>query len=389
MAGPVEGVKVVELGVWVAGPAAGGILADWGADVIKIEPPTGDPARMFGRMLGCDMGLNPPFEMDNRSKRSVVLDLGTDAGRATAFELLAGADVFLTNVRPGALQRLGLDFESVSAANPRLVYGLITGYGENGPDADRAAFDVAAFWSRAGVAHLLTRPGETPPFQRGGMGDHSAGMTMAAAVCAALLARERTGAGQLVTTSLYRQGAYTVSFDLNTYLMSGQPIAIGQRESMGNPCMNNYAASDGRRFWIVGLEPERHWPALCRAVGRPEWREDPRFADARSRAANSAALIVALDEIFATRPLDEWAQVFAGEPDFFWSPVNALEDVVADEQFHAAGGIVDVPDGDAAVPMVATPADFHGTPWAPRSAAPELGQHTEEVLADLEARRGS
>ncbi|GAB4598393.1 CaiB/BaiF CoA-transferase family protein [Mycobacterium avium subsp. hominissuis] len=392
MAGPVEGVTVVELGVWVAGPAAGGILADWGADVIKIEPPTGDPARMFGRMLGCDLGLNPPFEMDNRSKRSVVLDLSSEPDRRAAFELLSGADVFLTNVRPGALQRLGLDFASVSAANPRLVYGLITGYGESGPDADRAAFDVAAFWSRAGVAHLLTRPGDTPPFQRGGMGDHSAGMTMAAAVCAALLARERTGAGQLVTTSLYRQGAYTVSFDLNTYLMSGQPIAIGQRESMGNPCMNNYAASDGRRFWIVGLEPERHWPALCRAVGRPEWRDDPRFADARARAANSVALIAALDEIFATRPLDEWAQIFANEPDFFWSPVNSLEDVVADEQFHAAGGIVYVPDGaddQAAVPMVATPADFHGTPWAPRSAAPELGQHTAEVLAELKARRGS
>ncbi|MBG0728053.1 CoA transferase [Mycobacterium avium subsp. hominissuis] len=392
MAGPVEGVTVVELGVWVAGPAAGGILADWGADVIKIEPPTGDPARMFGRMLGCDLGLNPPFEMDNRSKRSVVLDLSSEPERRAAFELLSGADVFLTNVRPGALQRLGLDFASASAANPRLVYGLITGYGESGPDADRAAFDVAAFWSRAGVAHLLTRPGDTPPFQRGGMGDHSAGMTMAAAVCAALLARERTGAGQLVTTSLYRQGAYTVSFDLNTYLMSGQPIAIGQRESMGNPCMNNYAASDGRRFWIVGLEPERHWPALCRAVGRPEWRDDPRFADARARAANSVGLIAALDEIFATRPLDEWAQIFAGEPDFFWSPVNSLEDVVADEQFHAAGGIVYVPDGaddQAAVPMVATPADFHGTPWAPRSAAPELGQHTAEVLAELKARRGS
>ncbi|UEA33774.1 CoA transferase [Mycobacterium avium subsp. avium] len=392
MAGPVEGVTVVELGVWVAGPAAGGILADWGADVIKIEPPTGDPARMFGRMLGCDLGLNPPFEMDNRSKRSVVLDLSSEPERRAAFELLSGADVFLTNVRPGALQQLGLDFASVSAANPRLVYGLITGYGESGPDADRAAFDVAAFWSRAGVAHLLTRPGDTPPFQRGGMGDHSAGMTMAAAVCAALLARERTGAGQLVTTSLYRQGAYTVSFDLNTYLMSGQPIAIGQRESMGNPCMNNYAASDGRRFWIVGLEPERHWPALCRAVGRPEWRDDPRFADARARAANSVALIAALDEIFATRPLDEWAQIFANEPDFFWSPVNSLEDVVADEQFHAAGGIVYVPDGaddQAAVPMVATPADFHGTPWAPRSAAPELGQHTAEVLAELKARRGS
>jgi crotonobetainyl-CoA:carnitine CoA-transferase CaiB-like acyl-CoA transferase len=387
-----EGIKVVELGVWVAGPAAGGILADWGADVIKIEPPTGDPGRLFGRMLGLDVDTSPPFEMDNRSKRSVVLDLTTDDDRTAALELISGADVFVTNVRPGALRRLGLDFESVAPDNPRLVYGLITGYGETGPDADRAAYDIAAFWSRAGVAHLLTRPGDTPPFQRGGMGDHMAGMSLAAAICAALLARDRTGSGQLVTTSLYRQGAYTVSFDLNTYLMTGQPIAIGQRESMGNPCMNNYTAGDGRRFWIVGLEAERHWPPLCRAAGRADWLTDPRFSSARSRAANAIELIGELDQIFATRPLDEWAETFAREPDFFWSPVNSLEDVIADEQFHAAGGMVDVPDGrdaQAVVPMVATPADFHGTPWAPRSTAPELGEHTDEVLAELKARRQS
>jgi crotonobetainyl-CoA:carnitine CoA-transferase CaiB-like acyl-CoA transferase len=330
--------------------------------------------------------------MDNRSKRSVVLDLTTHDDRTAALELISGADVFVTNVRPGALQRLGLDFESVAPDNPRLVYGLITGYGETGPDADRAAYDIAAFWSRAGVAHLLTRPGDTPPFQRGGMGDHMAGMSLAAAICAALLARDRTGSGQLVTTSLYRQGAYTVSFDLNTYLMAGQPIAIGQRESMGNPCMNNYTAGDGRRFWIVGLEAERHWPPLCRAAGRADWLTDPRFSSARSRAANAIELIGELDQIFATRPLDEWAETFAREPDFFWSPVNSLEDVIADEQFHAAGGMVDVPDGrdaQAVVPMVATPADFHGTPWAPRSTAPELGEHTDEVLAELKARRQS
>jgi crotonobetainyl-CoA:carnitine CoA-transferase CaiB-like acyl-CoA transferase len=392
MAGPMEGIKVVELGVWVAGPAAGGILADWGADVVKIEPPTGDPGRLFGRMLGLDIDVSPPFEMDNRSKRSVVLDLTTDSGRATAIELISGADVFVTNVRPGALRRLGVDFESVAPDNPRLVYGLITGYGETGPDADRAAYDIAAFWSRAGVAHLLTRPGDTPPFQRGGMGDHSAGMTLAAAICAALVARDRTGTGQLVTTSLYRQGAYTVSFDLNTYLMTGQPIAVGQRETMGNPCMNNYAAGDGRRFWIVGLEAERHWPPLCRAVGRADWLTDPRFSSARSRAVSGVELIAELDQIFATKPLDEWAEIFDREPDFFWSPVNSIEDVVADEQFHAAGGMVDVPDGrdaQAVVPMVATPADFHGTPWAPRSTAPELGEHTDEVLAELKARRQS
>jgi len=383
MAGPLEGIKVVELGVWVAGPAAGGILADWGADVIKIEPADGDPARMFGRMLGIEDGLSPPFEMDNRGKRSIVLDLATNGGRATTYELLDGADVFLTNIRPGALKRTGLDFETVATRNPRLVYGLITGYGESGPDAGRAAFDVAAFWARAGLAHLLTRPGDTPPFQRGGMGDHMAGMTLAGAVCAALVARGRTGNGQLVSTSLYRQGAYTVSFDLNTFLMTGHSIAIGQRETMGNPCMNNYTAGDGRRFWIVGLQGDRHWPALCRAVERPEWLSDERFATGRSRAANATELIGDLDAIFVAKPLDEWAKVFATEPDFFWAPINSIEDVVADEQFHAAGGVVYVPDGDAGGPMVATPADFHGTPWEPRSAAPRLGQHTEEILAEL------
>jgi len=386
MAGPMEGIKVVELGVWVAGPAAGGILADWGADVIKIEPPDGDPARMFGRMLGIEDDVSPPFEMDNRSKRSIVLDLVTDDGRATAFELLTGADVFLTNIRPGALARVGLDFETVAARNPRLVYGLITGYGDSGPDADRAAYDVAAFWARAGLAHLLTRPGDTPPFQRGGMGDHSAGMTLTAAVCAALVARTRTGKGQLVSTSLYRQGAYTVSFDLNTFLMTGHSIAIGQRETMGNPCMNNYTAGDGRRFWIVGLQGSRHWPALCRAVGRPDWLTDPRYDTAHARAANATELVGELDAIFATRPLEEWAKVFATEPEFFWSPINSIEDVVADEQFHAAGGVVYVPDGDGGGPMVATPADFHGTPWEPRSAAPRLGEHTDEILAELKAR---
>jgi crotonobetainyl-CoA:carnitine CoA-transferase CaiB-like acyl-CoA transferase len=383
MTGPLEGIKVIELGVWVAGPAAGGILADWGADVIKVEPPAGDPARMFGRMLGIETGESPPFEMDNRGKRSIVLDLATDDGRAAALDMITTADVFLTNVRPGALRRFGLDFETATAANPGLVYGLITGYGESGPDADRAAYDVAAFWARAGLAHLLSRPGESPPFQRGGMGDHSAGMTMAAAVCAALVARGRTGSGQLVTTSLYRQGAYTVSFDLNTFLLTGHSIAIGQRESMGNPCMNNYVAGDGRRFWIVGLQGDRHWPALCRAVGRPDWLTDTRYATGRSRAANAVDLIGELDAIFATKGLDDWAKAFAAEPELFWSPINAIEDVVADEQFHAAGGIVYVPDGDSTVPMVATPADFHGTPWAPRSTAPLLGEHTDEILAEL------
>ena len=391
MAGPLEGVRVVELGVWVAGPAAGGILADWGADVVKVEPPAGDPARTFGRMLGIPPAarhhVSPPFQMDNRNKRSVVLDLTTPEGQDSARALLEDADVFVTNIRAAALQRIGLDFEAVARMNPHLVYGLITGYGDEGPDADRPAYDVAAFWARAGLAHLLTRPGQTPPFQRGGMGDHTAGTTLAGAICAALVARARTGEGQLVTTSLYRQGAYTVSFDLTTFLITGAPIAIGQRESMGNPCMNNYTAGDGRRFWLVGLQGERHWPALCAAVQRTDWLADDRFATGRARAANAHTLIAELDEIFATRTLDEWAEVFAAHPDVFWAPINSMEDVLADEQFHAAGGIVYVPDDEAgSVPMVATPADFHGTPVEMRSSAPELGEHTDEVLAEIAQR---
>ena len=397
MAGPLEGIRVVELGVWVAGPAAGGILADWGADVVKIEPPDGDPARTFGRMLGISPQdrhhVSPPFEMDNRGKRSVVLDLATDEGKAQAAALLADADVFITNIRTGALRRIGLDYAAVTTANPNLVYGLITGYGAEGPDADRPAYDVAAFWARSGLAHLLTRPGQSPPFQRGGMGDHMAGMTMAGAVCAALIARIRTGAGQLVTTSLYRQGAYTVSFDLNTFLITGHSIAIGQREAMGNPCMNNYTAADGRRFWLVGLQGERHWPALCASVQRPDWLTDERYATGRARAANAVELIAELDSIFATKTLDEWSEAFAAQPDLFWSPINSMEDVIADEQFHAAGGVIYVPDADGtSVPMVATPADFHGTPSEVRCSAPELGEHTDEVLAELGQRadrRGS
>ena len=383
MSGPLEGLRVVEMGMWVAGPGAAGILADWGADVVKIESPSGDPARSFQRTLGGDLPVNPVFELDNRSKRSVVVDLSTDEGRDLAADLVAGADVFLTNVRPKALARVGLDHDTLRARHPRLVYALITAYGTDGPDAEKPGYDIAAWWSRSGIASLLTPPGADPVSQRGGMGDHTVAMTGAAMVSAALVARDRTGEGQLVTTSLLRQGAYTVGFDVNVALMWGRSLGYALRESARNPTLNNYTAGDGRRFWLVGLDGERHWPALARVVGRPEWLEDPRFASPRLRAENAEPLVAELDAIFATRPLDEWAELFAAEPDVFWAPINTLDDLLADEQFHAAGGLVGVPDHGGETTMLATPADFHGTPWKPRSVAPELGEHTDEVLREL------
>ena len=385
MGGPLEGVKVIELAVWVAGPAAGGILADWGADVVKIEPPTGDPARQYQQMLGGDMPTNPVFELDNRSKRSVVLDLRTDKGRELAFELFERADVFVTNVRAAALERLGIGYDAVRARAPHLVYALITGYGMTGPDADRPAYDIGAFWSRSGMASLLSPAGGAgePPFQRGGMGDHTVAMTTVAAINAALLARSRTGEGQLVSTSLLRQGTYTIGFDLNLTLMWGLHLQLGQRTSMRNPAMNHYVAGDGKRFWIIGQEAARHWPALARVVGRPDWLEDPRFAAPRQRAELATEIIAELDRIFATRTRDEWAAIFDTEPEFFWAPINTVDELLADPQFRASGALVDVPDDATGTTMLATPADFSGTPWAPRSLAPRLGEHTAEVLREL------
>ena len=212
MPGPMEGVKVVEMGVWVAGPAAAGILADWGADVVKIEPPgLGDPCRLFQSMFGADLPWNPVFEMDNRSKRGIVIDLRTRDGIELAWELIDLADVFVTNMRLSALERLGLGPDALRARSSRLIYCAITGYGLEGEDADRAAYDIAAYWSRSGIGAMLTQPGQAPPFQRGGMGDHGAGMAAAGAVAAALYAREKSGQGQLVSTSLLRQGLYTLS----------------------------------------------------------------------------------------------------------------------------------------------------------------------------------
>jgi crotonobetainyl-CoA:carnitine CoA-transferase CaiB-like acyl-CoA transferase len=333
-------------------------------------------------MLGGDVPFNPPFEMDNRSKRSIVVDFGTPGGTNIAYELLDRADVFVTNIRLDALERLGLDPDASRARNPKLVYGIITGYGTTGPDRDRAAYDISAFWARSGVVGLLTRAGEDPPFQRGGMGDHGAGMTLAGGISAALVARERTGQGQLVATSLLRHGMYTISFDLNSALRYGVPLAVAKRSQMTNPVINCYQDRDGRWFWLVGLEGQRHWPDVCRAIGRPEWIDDERFRDEEGRRKHTRELIPAIDEIFATRGREEWSAIFDRE-NVWWAPVQSTDEVLADPQAHAGGGFVEVPEGDGMVTMINSSVDFHGTPGGPRAMPPDLGQHTDEILTEL------
>ncbi len=382
MPGPMEGVRVVEVGQWVAGPAAAAVLGDWGADVVKIEPLDGDPFRGLLSALGAG-GTSPPFELDNRNKRSVALDLGVEEARGIAAQLVDGADVFVTNVRPSALARAGLDFASVAARNHRLVYAHVTGYGLEGEDADRAAYDVGAFWSRAGVAASLTPDGSPLPYQRGGMGDHMAGLAAAGAVSAALFARERTGTGQLVSVSLLRIGMYMLGWDISMALRLGFPTTPISVSAPPNPLISAYETGDGKRFWMLGLQGDRHWPDVLRAVERPEWADDERFSSIIARFQHAAELVTELNAIFATRTMAEWAPIFDRE-DVWWAPVQHAHETVDDPQVRAAGGFVPVPtDGGDPVEMVASPVDFGGTPWAPRSMPPEFAQHTEEVLLEL------
>jgi crotonobetainyl-CoA:carnitine CoA-transferase CaiB-like acyl-CoA transferase len=383
MPGPLEGIRVVELGFWVAGPAAAGILADWGADVVKIEPPDGDPFRgLFTQAAGIDVPMNPPFELDNRGKRSISLNLTSDGGRRIARQLVARADVFVSNVRLGGLERMGLDYETLREANSRLVYCSVSGYGPLGDDRDRAAYDVGAFWSRGGVGSSLVQQGSEPPQQRGAMGDHLTAISAVSAICAALLARQRTGQGQFVSTSLLRNGLYMMGWDANIRLRFGYIDSPYDRFGVPNPLVNSYRSSDNRWFWLLGLQGDRHWPDLIRAIARPELLSDARFADIRVRRTNAAALVTILDAVFATRSLADWGPIFDRE-NVWWAPVQTIDEAVNDPQLRANGGVVQVPVADGEAEMLASPSDFHGTPWHPTTMAPELGQHTEELLLEL------
>jgi crotonobetainyl-CoA:carnitine CoA-transferase CaiB-like acyl-CoA transferase len=376
MSGPLQGVKVIEMGVWVAGPAATGLMADWGANVIKVEPPTGDPQRfVFGALGVADQKGVPPFEIDNRGKRSVVLDLRNDDDLQKMFALLEDADVFVSNVRPAGLARMGLDPESLTKRFPRLVYGQLTGYGATGPDVDKAGYDIGAFWSRSGLAHTTVAPDELPPAIRSGQGDHTTGLSMAAGVLAALFDRERTGKGRVVSTSLLRTGIYTLGWDVGVFLRFGKRQSTKSSRKNPAPQMNCYRCADGRAFWLLGLEADRHFPGLLKAIGREELASVENFKNARARSINAGEFTTLLDEHFATQDYAYWTAKF-DENDVWWAPLNSIAEAVADPQVIASGAFVEMtpqPD-EAPYRAVNSPVDFSG--YSPKyGPVPNLGEH--------------
>uniref|UniRef100_A0A7S4SF01 Formyl-CoA transferase n=1 Tax=Alexandrium monilatum TaxID=311494 RepID=A0A7S4SF01_9DINO len=390
---PLLGVRVVELSLAIAAPSAGQVLGDYGADVIKVEPPTGDTQRYM--ISGLGLGNPDPYQDSphfysvNRGKRSVVLDLKSEAGMRAMHSLLAGADVFLSNYRYAALRRLGLDAESVLRRHPRIVVCPMTGWGLEGPDADKPVYDVAGFWARSGAAKMHTSGDGFPAVLAPGFGDMATGLAAVGGICAALVARERSGKGRILTTSLLRTGLHCNTWAMSTYFANGRVPRWGERDRTGNPLANVYKAKDGKAFWIIGFEAARHWPTTVKAVGRPEWLEDPRYETPAGRRKHEKELVRELDAIFATRTRAEWAATFDDEG-LWWAPVQDAGEVAKDPQVLAAGAFLDSPMSEKAraagrgrVTMVAAPVDFHGTSARISRHTPELGEHTQEVISEL------
>ncbi|SEO54915.1 CaiB/BaiF CoA transferase family protein [Trujillonella endophytica] len=379
-----DGLRVVELAQWVFVPVAGALLADWGADVVHVEPPTGDPYRgLMTQGIGSDAGgVNVSMALANRGKRSIALDVRTERGQEVLHRMLASADVFLTNLRPGALERLGLGTEELTARYPRLVYARGHGYGARGPDADQAGYDSSAFFARGGLAHILTPPGlEYPIGQRGAMGDRNGAMALAFGIATALLRRERTGSGGVVDVSLLATAMWTLSSDVLAALSGTTPQPNPGRGPTPNPLVGTYRTADGRHVQLVFLEADRYWSPFCKLIGRPELIEDPRFADIHARRENSAACVALLDEEFARRTLTEWVELLRGL-DAPWAPVQSVPELLDDPQVAANDYIGTVEDGDRTYRMPNVPVQFDGRP-AELRRGPEHGEHTEAVLLEL------
>jgi crotonobetainyl-CoA:carnitine CoA-transferase CaiB-like acyl-CoA transferase len=380
-----EGLRVVEYATYVAAPGAGGIMADWGAEVIKVEPPGGDPIRLFFASVGVERetAVNPVFELDNRGKRGVALDTTKDEGRDVLLRLIDRADVFLTNVRPGGLRRAGLDHAAVLKRNPRLIYASLTGYGLEGPDADRPGMDAAAFWARAGLAALFRPKGGEPVQLRTAFGDHVASMAIVAGVMSALYERNRTGKGRLVEASLLRTAHYAAGSDMAIQHVYGRTASNRPRREAPQPLMNYFCTKDGHWISLLARQGEGDWPKLCRALKLDHLTADERFSRAKARRKHTAELVDALDGAFAQLTLEDAAAALDSEQ-MVWAPVQTAAEAVADPQAIAAGCVVRTPthEGDTfAAP--AAPVRFPGADDGPKGPAPRIGEHTRAVLEEL------
>lgn len=386
---PLAGIRVVEVASWLMVPTAGAVLADWGAEVVKVEHPrTGDPLRGLSQATAqVGNNANVPFHHANRRKQSIALDVSTPEGRSVLSRMVKSADVFMTNFLGPVRAKLKLEIDDIRADNPSIIYARGSAVGPHGPERDRGGYDFASFWCRAGIAEALhVRPDDFPPQQPGGQGDTLTAAILAGGVSAALLKRERTGMPSVVDASLLATGAWMMGAMLAA-AASGQEFAsqaLADRMDPPNPLVNLFRTRDSRYLGFCILQAERGWPEFCERIGQPQMVADPLYCDTASRKANAPTLMPRLDAIFAAATLEEWVARLTGSS-FVWEVAQTLDEVAVDPQVRANGYVAPVQgaEGSTAPPyLVATPAMFDQyTP--PAMPAPEHGQNTEEVLLDL------
>lgn len=380
-----EGIRLIEVADWGFVPSAAAVIADWGADVIKVEHPlTGDPLRGLitsGLVPGAS-GINFFMAQVARNKRSIGIDLNQEEGRRILYRLVENADVFLTNFLPSARARLRIESADIRGINPRVVYAKGHGQGQNGPDADKGGYDGCSFWARGTVANRLTPPGEPPITQRPAFGDFISGMFTAGGIAAALYKRERTGRGCDVDVSLLGAACWVMSPDIVAAMTYGFELPQMTRGMVPNALVNTYLTKDGKYLTLMMLQFERFWPTFARTVGREDWLVDPRFATPEKRKEMTPWLVEEVAAHLATRDRAHWERVLRAS-DCIWAPVQSPLELADDPQVVANRYLVDYDDGQGnRTKVCASPVQFDGAGTEVRARAPEAGEHTEEVLVE-------
>ena len=385
MSAPLDGIRVVEIASFVAAPAGGALLADRGAEVIKVEVPRGEIYRYSRpRVMGFDSDFPeaPHFHMDNRGKRSLTLDLTREPARVALRRVITRCDVLVTNMLPQRQRKYGLDAETLRGEWPKLIFASLSGYGPDGEDSTTPAFDYTAYWARTGFMETMHDSGAAPTFLRPGTGDHAAALALVTGILAALRMRDQTGEGQVVDVSLMHMGFYIQGNDAAMTLATGQSPPNHDRRQPRNPLWNHYETRDGRWIFFVMIESDRYWPRVCRALELPQLLGDSRFDTAVGRYRNSVDLTRLLSEQLASKPLEEWRKLLA-EHELIWSPVETLADAVQDPQARSTGIFQRVRHPTAGeFDSVAPPLRLSGYELRSDRIAPELGADAEAILSE-------
>ncbi len=384
MSGILEGIKVISMGQIVAIPAASSVMADWGAEVVKLEPLTGEMHRgqRTNQGVATTGQVNWIMQVLNRNSRGLAIDLKQAPGKEIVYKLVRDADIFMSNYERSSVKRLGFDYATLSQINPRLIYGFVSGYGPVGPDKNERGYDFTAGWARSGMMYMIGEPGTPPAPQRAGMIDSAAGAHLLGGICAALFEREKTGRGREIEVSLYHTGAWSLHMDIE--MAAGGRIPLKHdRTKATNPIWNSYRTKDDRWFWLAMLQPDPAWPGFCRAIGKPELQNDPKFDSIDTRSQNCQELIHIIEGALASKTMAEWETLFK-EHDCIYGRVQTPLEVTTDPQAIAAGFFADVDfSGVGTIKILTSPVLFDGKVAPIKAPAPELGQHNEEILLEL------